>query len=317
MDTQYLDSVIFVSVRELLSLPVKQGGFGLPNPVGNAEAWYQTSITTTRLLTDSLLTWVDLDVSSKYQSATSQARKNAKASRLTSGSCFSPRTQACMDRSKESGAFLTVSTRTYDGTELSLHCIALQVIQAAFLRYADPGGQVSEGSEYDNLNAKAGGLTLTIFLQVINMMVMSIDATPLIMAAYGVGWSVEIAFREISSLSDARRAIHLMYQESRRALGISISPMLQWLLFFFWLELSQYRFGLQGSSMNNDTRTALLEEMKPFCSLWLQMTRRLSFLAPRITNQVLWGPPFVFGNSSSNTCLFLCITDVISQTALP
>ena len=113
-------------LRDLLSLSVKLNGLGIPSPVDNAEAWYQTSVKTTQLLTDSLLARADLDVG-QYQASAAQARKAATAGRLKCQKVVfdrlrasaSPRVQARMDRSKETGAFLTASPRTYNGTVLS------------------------------------------------------------------------------------------------------------------------------------------------------------------------------------------------------
>jgi hypothetical protein len=81
------------------------------------------------------------------------------------------------------------------------------VIQAALL-YADPGGQVSEGSEYDN-NRATELLRHRGWIDFEDFPARNEDGSN-----EGdfdeVGWNVEIAFRAMSSLADARQAMLLM-----------------------------------------------------------------------------------------------------------
>lgn len=113
-------------LRARFALPVKMSGFGLPNPVENGDHWYATSVRTTCSLTESLLARTDLDVRD-YQSLASESRKAATDHRNKRDQAAFDQLRAAtpeqaraqLDRSKETGAWLTTFPRSYNGTELS------------------------------------------------------------------------------------------------------------------------------------------------------------------------------------------------------
>ena len=116
------------SMRSLLSLSVRWGGLGLPNPVQSARTSFDTSTAVTSMLTAALLKQEPhaLDVG-LYLKSNATARKAARAEREQqneirfdelSADADVP-TKCRLDRSRECGSWLTTMPNTFNGTVLS------------------------------------------------------------------------------------------------------------------------------------------------------------------------------------------------------
>jgi len=112
--------------RNLYGLSVKSAGLGIPNPVHTAASSLSASETCTVALSHSLRDNVDLDVK-VYRAHVSAARKQATKDRtasakmtleavLNGASCLESRR---IERTKETGAWLTAMPDRLNGTELS------------------------------------------------------------------------------------------------------------------------------------------------------------------------------------------------------
>ena len=113
-------------LRALLSLPVRCGGLGIPNPTTTGEDCYASSTGGTQLLKDSLIAGTPL-CASTHQSVASQARRKARKQRTAAqdarfdelASTERPTVKRRMERSARTGAWLTTMPSLLNGTDLS------------------------------------------------------------------------------------------------------------------------------------------------------------------------------------------------------
>ena len=112
--------------RDLLALPVKFAGLGIPDPTKTAEGCFLASQSCTKVLADSIQSGADLDTM-EYCRSVKEARREVVNSRkaknkiawLHYGTGRSPRQKQRLDRACISGSWLTVMPSRYNGTELS------------------------------------------------------------------------------------------------------------------------------------------------------------------------------------------------------
>jgi hypothetical protein len=112
--------------RELLALPVRRAGLGVPDPQLTADRCHTASLACTSMLARTLRTRRDLDVNAHAADASKHRRrlmkaKNTEEEEVLSRLCLAARPTASrrMRRSKETGAWLTLTPNTLNGTELS------------------------------------------------------------------------------------------------------------------------------------------------------------------------------------------------------
>jgi hypothetical protein len=114
------------TLRDLLALPVRQAGLGIPDPVSSAQSCHKASVLCTTVLIRSLRTRQDLDVPGHAaQSALHRRRLRKKrdeddtAALLQLCGQAGPVAARRMRRSRETGAWLTAMPNTLNGTELA------------------------------------------------------------------------------------------------------------------------------------------------------------------------------------------------------
>jgi hypothetical protein len=114
------------SFRELMALPVRRAGLGIPDPQLTAAGCHQASLESTGELTRTLRAGTDMDVQAHAAEATIHRRrirkeKDKAEEAALQALCAAARPTAArrMNRSKETGAWLTAMPSTLNGTELS------------------------------------------------------------------------------------------------------------------------------------------------------------------------------------------------------
>jgi hypothetical protein len=114
------------SFQELLALPVRRAGLGVPDPQLTAAGCHQASLECTGELTSTLRAGADLDVQAHAAEATLHRRqlhktKDKAEEAQLQALCAAARPTAArrMKRSTETGAWLTAMPSTLNGTELA------------------------------------------------------------------------------------------------------------------------------------------------------------------------------------------------------
>ena len=113
-------------LRELLALPVRMAGLGVPNPTVTADACYRASLSCTETLTKSLTNRDVLDAA-QYSGRVRSERYNLRVMRTGEAKvaferirkAAAPKEQKRMLRAQEGGQWLNVLPSTFNGTQLS------------------------------------------------------------------------------------------------------------------------------------------------------------------------------------------------------
>ena len=115
------------ALRDLIALPVRCGGLGVPNPTKTGDDCHDSSTESTALLKASLIAGTPL-CAAAHQSAASTARRAIRKRRVTAqdarfGALLSaaerPSTKRRMERSARTGAWITTMPSLLNGTDLS------------------------------------------------------------------------------------------------------------------------------------------------------------------------------------------------------
>ena len=156
-------------MRNILALPVKFAGLGIPDPSNSAEVCYLASKSCTSELSVSILGGGALDVSAYGKSVKNERREIVKARKVAHGMKLKstmagrslPFIQQCK-RAQESGNWLTVKPNRFTGTKFSavefwdgLH-LRFGITPAALPRYCDGCGCIFDVDHA--LVCKKGGL---------------------------------------------------------------------------------------------------------------------------------------------------------------
>jgi hypothetical protein len=113
--------------RQLLALPVKRAGLGIPNPAESADDCHEASKAVTRALTLSLLKGEDLVAQAHLEHASAERRLQHTARLQAADDTLSALKAAAPDRlarfrlqrAQETGAWLTTMPESLNGTELT------------------------------------------------------------------------------------------------------------------------------------------------------------------------------------------------------
>jgi hypothetical protein len=114
------------TLRDLMALPVRHAGLGIPDPVTAAQPCHEASVLCTTVLIRSLRTRQDLDVQAHAEQSARHRRRLSKKRTTDDAATLqrlcgqaAPFDARRMRRSTETGAWLTAMPNSLNGTELS------------------------------------------------------------------------------------------------------------------------------------------------------------------------------------------------------